>query len=202
MRSGSQSVSRRSFIKDLGLAASAMPVLAVLGACGLAAPPAASAPTSSGAGASARQQAGDLTIASDSFGFEQWELKQMQFNDDGAYGATIYDTLLWVDKDNKLVPGIATGWEQSSDGVTWTFHLRPDMNFHDGSAVTSDDVVFSLNQMMAPDSRKSSAAVWRNNVDSIDAPDSSTVVIKTKQVWSDMPTSACPLVGLESAVMS
>src|SRR5215470_2616331 len=172
MHSGSQSVSRRTFIKRLGLAASAVPVLALLEACSAAGPLPSAAPTSTGGGSSGRQPSGDLTIASDSFGFEQWDLKQMQFNDDGAYGATIYDTLLWVDKDNKLVPGIASSWEPSADGLSWTFHLRPDMKFHDGSAVTSDDVVFSLNQMMAPDSRKSSAAVWRNNVDSIDAPNS------------------------------
>lgn len=61
----------------------------------------------------------------------------------------LYDTLVsFKGADLKTpVPSIAQKWEQSADGLTWTFTLDPKAKFSDGSAVTSDDVVFSLNRV-------------------------------------------------------
>jgi oligopeptide transport system substrate-binding protein len=42
--------------------------------------------------------------------------------------------LLTIDKDNKVQPGIAESYETSTDGLTWTFHLRKDAKWSDGSA--------------------------------------------------------------------
>ena len=45
--------------------------------------------------------------------------------------------------DLNLVPGAGQTWEISSDGTVYTFHLRPNARFHDGRAVTAQDVIYS-----------------------------------------------------------
>ena len=58
----------------------------------------------------------------------------------------LYDTLLLKDADGNWVPKIAKSWEVSDDGLTHTFNLRDDVIFHDGSKMTADDVVYSVNR--------------------------------------------------------
>jgi len=55
----------------------------------------------------------------------------------------VYDTLVMRDRQLKLIPGLATSWEQINP-TTWRFKLRPGVKFHDGSPFTADDVVFSF----------------------------------------------------------
>ena len=45
-------------------------------------------------------------------------------------------------------PGLAHSWEHSADGLTWTFHLRTDVQWHDGRPFTADDVVFTFNRII------------------------------------------------------
>jgi oligopeptide transport system substrate-binding protein len=52
--------------------------------------------------------------------------------------------------DGSPVPGIATRWETSPDGLTWTFHLRHDARWSDGEPVTADDFVFGLRRLLDP----------------------------------------------------
>ena len=58
----------------------------------------------------------------------------------------IYDNLVEPNKDNlaHIEPELAESWEISSDGKTWTFHLRTDIKFASGNPVNADAVVFSL----------------------------------------------------------
>ncbi|HEX3721889.1 MAG TPA: ABC transporter substrate-binding protein [Nitrolancea sp.] len=56
-----------------------------------------------------------------------------------------YDPLVWIDEfslDPK--PWLATSWEVSTDGKTYTFKLRSDVNWQDGTPLTADDVAFSM----------------------------------------------------------
>ena len=57
----------------------------------------------------------------------------------------VYDTLVMRDKDLKIIPCLATSWEQLNP-TTWRFKLRPGVKFHDGTPFTADDVVFSINR--------------------------------------------------------
>lgn len=50
--------------------------------------------------------------------------------------------------DGSLVPDLADYWEQSADGITYTFYLNPNATFHDGTPVTANDVVFSFDSIM------------------------------------------------------
>jgi peptide/nickel transport system substrate-binding protein len=58
----------------------------------------------------------------------------------------VYESLLTRGDDGTYQPGLAESWEQTSP-VSYRFTLRPDAKFSDGSPVTSEDVVFSFNQM-------------------------------------------------------
>lgn len=61
-----------------------------------------------------------------------------------------YDGLYrWVDNPPQIIPWLATSHEISEDGLTWTFTLREDVPFHDGSLMTADDVVYSIERMLA-----------------------------------------------------
>ena len=61
----------------------------------------------------------------------------------------IFDQLVEIADGNEVVPGLATKWESSSDGLTWTFHLR-DAKFSNGEPVTGEDVKFSIEQFADP----------------------------------------------------
>lgn len=58
----------------------------------------------------------------------------------------IYDTLVFLDADGSLKPCLATEWSVSDDGLCYTFKIREGVKFHDGSALTPEDIVFSFDQ--------------------------------------------------------
>jgi oligopeptide transport system substrate-binding protein len=57
--------------------------------------------------------------------------------------------LITVTADARPIPGMATHWETSADGLTWTFHLR-DAQWSDGEPVTAEDFVFSWRRLLNP----------------------------------------------------
>ncbi|MEF9995518.1 MAG: ABC transporter substrate-binding protein [Burkholderiaceae bacterium] len=63
----------------------------------------------------------------------------------------IYEPLIAYDEKFQLVPALATSWTQDGN-LIWKFSLRKGVKFHDGSAFTADDVVFSINRALAPSS--------------------------------------------------
>jgi len=54
----------------------------------------------------------------------------------------LFDTLTWKD-EHGVIPWLATEWNMSDDGRTWTFTLRGDVRWHDGEPFTAHDVAFS-----------------------------------------------------------
>ena len=67
------------------------------------------------------------------------------------HGYLIYDTLFAMDENLEVQPQMVDTWETSEDGLTWTFTLRDGLKFHDGSPVTSEDVIASLERWGARD---------------------------------------------------
>ena len=61
-----------------------------------------------------------------------------------------YEGLVQYDAHNAVAPCLAAKWEVSKDGLTYTFHLRPNARFQNGMPVTADDVAFSLRRALAP----------------------------------------------------
>lgn len=89
------------------------------------------------------------------------------------------DKLLDIDPSLKLVPQLATSWSFSQDGLTLTMKLRSDAKFHDGEPFNAEAAKANLERARTlPESlRKSELA----SVDSVEAPDASTLVLKLKR---------------------
>lgn len=66
-----------------------------------------------------------------------------------SLNAHIYERLTSRDSKLALIPGLAQTWEQI-DPLTWRFHLRPGVRFHDGALLTAEDVVFSVQRAQHP----------------------------------------------------
>src|SRR6266849_8059942 len=94
--------------------------------------------------------------------------------------ANVYDGLLRVTKDGASVePALATSWDTSADGLTWTFTLRDGVKFSDGTPLTSNDVKVSLDL-----ARGGQRSTWKDNykaIKEIQTPDATTVNIILNQ---------------------
>lgn len=88
----------------------------------------------------------------------------------------IYETLVTFPPDNveELVPGLATDWEISDDGLTYTFTLDEGRTFSTGRTVTADDVVFSITRLK---NLKGNPSFLADNIANVEAEDEQTVVI-------------------------
>ena len=62
----------------------------------------------------------------------------------------LFAGLVDFDQSNRPIPGMATKWDISTDGKTYTFHLRHDLKFSDGSPITAADFVYSWQRMAEP----------------------------------------------------
>lgn len=114
------------------------------------------------------------------------EQSQETFSD--LVDATIWAPLFYGDNTGIIQPGLATVVPSttnggiSADALTYTIKLRPNLKWSDGSALTSDDVAFTLNLIRNKDFAAKYQASEYGKIDSVTTPDPSTVVIKLKQV--------------------
>jgi peptide/nickel transport system substrate-binding protein len=97
----------------------------------------------------------------------------------------VYDTLTVPNpEDLTMEPSLAESWETSEDGLTWTFTLRDDVTFHDGSEFDAADVVYSYNRII--DEQLQNAYRFEN-VTSVEAVDPRTVRITVSQPTPNLP---------------
>jgi len=71
-------------------------------------------------------------------------------SDGATYILHAFTGLLSTDKNSNIVAGLAEKWEHSDDGLTWTFHLRPDLKWSDGTDLTAEDFVYSWKRLADP----------------------------------------------------
>ena len=95
----------------------------------------------------------------------------------------VYDTLVRPGADLRPQPGLATRWEVDDDGIVWTFHLRRDVTFHDGTPLQADDVVASLQRVRATGADSSRLDL----VADLRAPDDLTVEVELDHPAADLP---------------
>ncbi|GIF69290.1 hypothetical protein Ais01nite_73250 [Asanoa ishikariensis] len=152
-------------------------VPAVLVACALALAACSTSPTTSGAAASA-----DRTFVVATAGEPDTLNPVLNYGVDGA--SLIFDGLVARDAGNALVPGLAAALPTvSPDGKTVTATLRDGIAFHDGSPLTSADVVFTYQAILDP----KVDSVIRSDLEmlaSVTAPDPKTVVFTLKYAYA------------------
>ncbi len=109
----------------------------------------------------------------------------------------VFTGLVQLDDKFQIKPQLAQYWQQTSDGLTWTFHLKPHLKFSDGSPLTSADVIYSIDRALQPATRSTVAPIYLDLIkdsdrllggriqtlinDSLMAPDPNTVVIQIKK---------------------
>jgi len=97
----------------------------------------------------------------------------------------LYNGLVtWKDESLEIVPDLATSWDVSKDGLTWTFHLRKGVKFHDGSPFNAECVKFTFERLLAPETGSPYRAQFLI-IDHIDVVDDYTVSITTKRPYPD-----------------
>ena len=89
--------------------------------------------------------------------------------------AEVMEPLVEYDEKLEIEPRLAESWEISADGMTYTFHLRRGVKWHDGEDFTSEDVVYAYKMITE---EKGVAVTHFEPVEKITAPDDYTVVIK------------------------
>ena len=129
-------------------------------------------------------KSGTLVIAANKFpsGFEPhvnvaWESLYIM--------SAVYDTLVYMDPETgNIVPGLATSWEVSDDGTTYTFHLRDDVTFHDGTPFNAEAVKFNLDRMVNPETKSQKAGSLLGPYESSEVIDEYTVQVNLSESYS------------------
>jgi peptide/nickel transport system substrate-binding protein len=93
-------------------------------------------------------------------------------------GATIYDALVRKDEHFNLQPWLATSWERP-DALTWVFHLRDGVHFHDGKLLNAEDVAWSMRSMTDGTLISAKGGSFAS-VASVEVRDPLTVVVRMK----------------------
>lgn len=118
----------------------------------------------------------------------------------------IFESLVGLSPiDGSIVPGLADSWDVSADGLTYTFHLNKKAKWHDGVDFTADDVAFSFDAALDPNTGTSYRTILHDAVASyrvvdpdtfeirardrlvtfmLDAP--ATVLIMPKHIWGNV----------------
>lgn len=110
-------------------------------------------------------------------------------NENTSLLSHIYERLVYQDEHLDLKPGLAVSWAATSE-TRWQFKLRDNVRFHDGSPLTADDVVYTIQRIR--DFVKSPSGGFRSYVSvikSVSVPDPLTVVIDTNGSVPNLPLS-------------
>jgi peptide/nickel transport system substrate-binding protein len=97
-------------------------------------------------------------------------------------GELIFEGLVRRDDNFELQPRLAESW-QLPDPLTYIFHLRHDVRFHDGRPMTSADVKWTLDSLLGGRIRSAKSTAYRY-IDQVAAPDEFTVVIHLKEPYA------------------
>ena len=99
----------------------------------------------------------------------------------------LYDSLVYPDMKGNAQPHVAKSWETSADTLTWTFHLRSGVKFHDGSELTAEDIKFSMDRLTTIG--EGYGFLFVGKIVSTETPDKYTVVFRMKEPFGPFLTT-------------
>ncbi|MGE0714934.1 MAG: ABC transporter substrate-binding protein [Alphaproteobacteria bacterium] len=99
---------------------------------------------------------------------------------DSIVSGNVFESLTLIDDNGGVVPGLAESWTVAPDGRTVTFRLPESVTFHNGRALTSEDVRATFARAMAADSVNPSKKIFQP-IAAVETPDPRTVVMRLKQ---------------------
>ncbi|HJU55247.1 MAG TPA: ABC transporter substrate-binding protein [Pyrinomonadaceae bacterium] len=111
----------------------------------------------------------------------------------------IFNSLVKKNEKFDYVPDLASDIKRADDGLSYTFTLRDGVTFHDGRALTSADVKYTLDTVLASSSGKAasfyegSGESKKGYVATVEAPDPKTVVIRLSKPWLNLLTNLVPI---------
>jgi peptide/nickel transport system substrate-binding protein len=109
--------------------------------------------------------------------------------------ALMYDYMIsWSDKDMSPQPGLATSWDTSKDGLTWTFHIRDGVKWNDGVPLTAHDIAYTYNRILDGGPESASWGSYLTSVHTITAPNDTTVVLKLTKPNAVLPLLPMPII--------
>jgi peptide/nickel transport system substrate-binding protein len=97
-----------------------------------------------------------------------------------------YGTLVREDSNGKYVGSLAKDWKTSDDGLTWTFNLRDNIKWHDGTPFTAEDMVWAINAVMKDPEGWSTSANYAAGFKEVQALDPKTVQITLDEPIGNM----------------
>ncbi|ALD14000.1 peptide ABC transporter substrate-binding protein [Clavibacter capsici] len=106
------------------------------------------------------------------------------------YLGALYNRLVKLDEKGETIPDLAEEWSASADGTTWTFRLRRDVRFHDGTRFTAADAIASIQHILDPATASPQGGVLGDMLDagSMSAPDPHTLVFRLKTPNAEFPS--------------
>ncbi len=113
---------------------------------------------------------------------------------------TLFDPLVCADAEMLPKPCLAESW--TAQGNTWTFKLRPNVKFSDGSPFTSADVLFTFDRVPKVPNSPSSYKIYLQEITKVEAVDALTVRITTEKPYPLLPTNMASLPILSAKAAS
>ena len=103
---------------------------------------------------------GDLIVAARASGEGASFDGQVEGGIAGLFSLFLSDRLVYLTPEGEYIPWLATDWTLSPDQTTWTFSLREDVKFQDGTPFNAEAVKFNIDRVMDPDTHSLNAANW------------------------------------------
>ena len=95
------------------------------------------------------------------------------------FNKNIYSNLTRFNSKMQIEPDLAVSWSTSDDGLQWTFNLRPNVTFHDGTELTANDVKASFERILNPETGSPRRSVL-SSIQKVEVKDALTVVLHTQ----------------------
>jgi peptide/nickel transport system substrate-binding protein len=132
-------------------------------------------------------------------GFDTLDVTATTFTRVGRIALHIIDPLVWAVAPGQYAPGLATSWTVSPDAMVYTFNLRQDVKFHDGTPLTAEAVKVTFDRIVDPNTRAQTAFSFIGPYDRSEVVDRYTVRVRFKSPnASFLDGASSPYLGIIS----